>query len=122
MAGRNMEKLSGVDILKRRKGLLVTPEICTGCRGCQSACKEWNKLPAEKTRNRGSYENPKDLSPEDITSYARLREITWSPVLRKLGHPGGHTGWVGVRFLSHHLLPLLRGEPLLRTHEVPPAG
>ena len=58
----DMVKLSGVDITRKRKGLLVTPELCTGCRGCQVACKEWNKLPADRTKNTGSYENPPDLN------------------------------------------------------------
>ncbi|WP_418790454.1 4Fe-4S dicluster domain-containing protein [Phosphitispora sp. TUW77] len=31
---------------------------CTGCRGCQVACKQWNELPAAKTVFSGSYENP----------------------------------------------------------------
>jgi formate dehydrogenase iron-sulfur subunit len=35
---------------------------CTACRGCQVACKQWKKLPAEKTENWGSHQNPKDLS------------------------------------------------------------
>lgn len=35
---------------------------CTACRGCQVACKQWKKLPAEKTVNWGSHQNPKDLS------------------------------------------------------------
>lgn len=35
---------------------------CTACRGCQVACKQWKNLPAEKTRNRGSHQNPPDLS------------------------------------------------------------
>ncbi len=34
---------------------------CTGCRGCQLACKQWNDLPAHQTRNTGSYQNPADL-------------------------------------------------------------
>jgi formate dehydrogenase iron-sulfur subunit len=46
-----------------RKALLISPELCIGCRGCQTACKSWNQLPAEKTLNRGSSENPPDLSP-----------------------------------------------------------
>ena len=36
---------------------------CTGCRGCQLACKQWNDLPAEQTENRGSYQNPQSLNP-----------------------------------------------------------
>ena len=35
---------------------------CTGCRGCQIACKQWKNLPAEETRNTGSHQNPPDLS------------------------------------------------------------
>jgi len=46
-----------------KMGLLISPEACIGCRGCQAACKSWNILPAEKTVNLGSYENPKDLMP-----------------------------------------------------------
>ena len=45
-----------------RKAILVSPELCIGCRGCQTACKVWNQLPAEKTKNTGSTENPPDLS------------------------------------------------------------
>ena len=36
--------------------------LCTACRGCQIACKQWKKLPAEKTKNTGSHTNPPDLS------------------------------------------------------------
>jgi formate dehydrogenase iron-sulfur subunit len=32
------------------------------CRGCQVACKQWHDLPAEKTVNSGTYQNPPDLS------------------------------------------------------------
>jgi formate dehydrogenase iron-sulfur subunit len=35
---------------------------CTGCRGCQVACKQWNDLEAEETHNTGSYQNPPRLS------------------------------------------------------------
>lgn len=35
---------------------------CMACRACQVACKQWNELPAETTRNRGTYENPPHLS------------------------------------------------------------
>jgi formate dehydrogenase iron-sulfur subunit len=35
---------------------------CTGCRGCQVACKEWNQNPATETIQRGTYQNPPDLS------------------------------------------------------------
>jgi formate dehydrogenase iron-sulfur subunit len=44
------------------KSFLVDLTKCTACRGCQVACKQWNGLPAEQTRNWGSHQNPKDLS------------------------------------------------------------
>ncbi len=49
------------------KAMLVDLSKCTGCRGCQVACKNWNGLPAETTVNKGSYQNPPDLSPSTFT-------------------------------------------------------
>ena len=45
-------------------GLLIDNTKCIGCRACQTACKQWNNLPAEKTTFFGGegYQNPKDLS------------------------------------------------------------
>jgi len=44
------------------KGFFIDLTKCTACRGCQVACKQWHKLPAEDTYNWGSYQNPADLS------------------------------------------------------------
>lgn len=55
-----------------RKALLISPELCIGCRGCQTACKEWNQLPATKTKNLGTFENPPDLTPN---LYNRIRFV-----------------------------------------------
>lgn len=44
------------------KSFFVDLTKCTACRGCQVACKQWNKLPAEQTRNQGSYQNPMNTS------------------------------------------------------------
>lgn len=41
--------------------ILVDTSKCTACRGCQVACKQWNKLSGTHTKNVGSYENPQDL-------------------------------------------------------------
>lgn len=59
----NSARMSGVNMAARRKGLMITPELCIGCRGCQSACKQWNKLPGDRTSNLGTYENPMNLTP-----------------------------------------------------------
>jgi formate dehydrogenase iron-sulfur subunit len=42
--------------------ILVDTSRCTGCRGCQIACKQWNQLPGTITKNMGTYQNPQDLS------------------------------------------------------------
>jgi formate dehydrogenase iron-sulfur subunit len=65
-----------------RKGFLVDTSRCIGCRSCQVACKQWNKLEADKTSNKGTFENPRDLTP---ALFNRIRfiekessgEITW---------------------------------------------
>ena len=44
------------------KAFLVDTTLCTACRGCQVACKQWHDLPAESTDNTGFYQNPSDLS------------------------------------------------------------
>lgn len=48
------------------KSFFVDLTLCTACRGCQVACKQWKKLPAEHTRNVGSHQNPQDLSSKTI--------------------------------------------------------
>ncbi len=48
------------------KSFFVDLSLCTACRGCQVACKQWKNLPAEKTRNVGSHQNPQDLSSKTI--------------------------------------------------------
>jgi len=44
------------------KSILVDTSLCTACRGCQVACKQWNNLPGTKTKQVGTYQNPRDLS------------------------------------------------------------
>ena len=44
------------------KAFFIDTTVCTACRGCQIACKQWNQAPATKTINRGSMQNPEDLS------------------------------------------------------------
>jgi len=51
---------------------------CTACRGCQIACKQWKKLPAEKTENWGSHQNPKDLSGNTL-KLVRFEEVGSGP-------------------------------------------
>ncbi len=47
--------------------MLIDVSKCMGCRGCQVACKQWNQLPAEKTKFTGTYQNPPRLSAQTWT-------------------------------------------------------
>lgn len=55
------------------KSFFIDTTVCTGCRGCQVACKQWHNLPAEETKNLGTYQNPQDLS-FDTYKLVQMRE------------------------------------------------
>ena len=40
---------------------MIDTTLCTACRGCQVACKQWNELPGFRTKQLGTYQNPPDL-------------------------------------------------------------
>ena len=48
---------------------LIDMTKCTGCRGCQVACKQWNQLKAEKTTffSGEGYQNPPAMSEHTFT-------------------------------------------------------
>ena len=95
------------------KAVLVDLRKCMGCRGCQVACKQWNELPAVTTQNRGTYENPPDLSPH-----------TWSLVkFREIGE-NGTVKWVFSKWQCMHCLQpacvtVCPTEALYKTEEGP---
>lgn len=73
------------------KAILYDATKCTACRACQVACKGWNELPAEETTNRGTYENPPDLS-ADTWVKIRFTEIV----------DGGKLDWLFTRRSCMH--------------------
>ena len=52
------------------KGFFIDTTRCIACKACQVACKQWNLLPAENTKNNGDYQNPPDLS---FSTYKTVR-------------------------------------------------
>ena len=68
------------------KVFFVDTTVCTACRGCQVACKQWHNLPAEMTTNRGTIENPPDLS-FDTYKVVRMREEVINKKLNWLFFP-----------------------------------
>jgi formate dehydrogenase iron-sulfur subunit len=71
--------------------VLVDTSKCTACRGCQSACKNWNQLPAELTRFTGSYENPPAFLP-----------YTWCRVTFNEYMEGGAVKWYFAKLQCMH--------------------
>ena len=53
---------------------LVDISKCSGCKGCEVACKEWNDLKVEQTSNFGSMQSHQDLSP-DTWLLMRFNEV-----------------------------------------------
>ena len=45
------------------KAILIDTTRCTACRGCQVGCKQWHNLPANRTYQMGTHQNPPDLNP-----------------------------------------------------------
>ena len=56
------------------KAFLIDTSKCIACKACQVACKQWNELPAERTKNVGSHQNPQDLSAVTWT-LVRMKEV-----------------------------------------------
>jgi formate dehydrogenase iron-sulfur subunit len=65
------------------KSFFIDTTKCTACRGCQVACKQWNRNPGTKTIQRGSHQNPPDLSASTF-KLVRFSEID---------QPGGEPKW-----------------------------
>lgn len=66
---------------------------CIGCRGCQVACKQWNDLEAEATRNHGGYENP-----------GTLTSRTWTRIRFRERERDGRLSWVFSKVQCMHCL------------------
>jgi len=66
------------------KSFFIDTTRCTGCRGCQAACKQWNQNPGTNTSQRGTYQNPPDLST------ATFKLVRFSEATDTRGEPNWH--------------------------------
>ena len=78
-----------------RCACLVDTTRCIGCRSCQVACKQSNRLDAEKTRfsaSPGGYQNPRGFSPRTFTyiSFHELEDAAGGPAWVFLKHQCMH--------------------------------
>ncbi|MBU0490622.1 MAG: 4Fe-4S dicluster domain-containing protein [Chloroflexi bacterium] len=74
-----------------RMAMYIDASKCTACRGCQVACKQWNELEGwdySHTVNRGSYENPFQLTPQTWTRI-KFTEVDDGPM--------GHVQWLFLK-------------------------
>ncbi len=77
------------------KAILYDAEKCIGCRACEVACHEWNKLPADDTEFSPDYSNPRYVTPRSWTT------ITY----HELGGGNGKPPlWVYVKIQCFHCL------------------
>ncbi len=78
------------------KSFLIDTTKCFACRSCQVACKQWNELSAEAEVpiNRGSYENPPDLS---HTQWVLIH-------FKESDRPDGSFAWNFVRNSCRHCI------------------
>jgi formate dehydrogenase iron-sulfur subunit len=63
------------------KTIFIDTTKCVACRGCQIACKQWHQRAAGRTINRGSHQNPPDLS------YSTWKLVRFSEI------PGEKVAW-----------------------------
>jgi formate dehydrogenase iron-sulfur subunit len=48
------------------KAFFIDTSRCTACRGCQVACKQWHGHGTVPTKQRGSHQNPPELTPTNF--------------------------------------------------------
>ena len=90
---------------EKRKGFFTDTSICIGCKACEVACKEWNRVPARPADEGGgtlsgsSYDNSGGLGANtwrhvafiEVEDVARKRPVRWlmsSDVCKHCTHAG----------------------------------
>lgn len=65
------------------------------------------------------FQRPEGWNDRQEEAYRKLRQISWRDEFRRLGHSGGHNGWLHPNFIANHLPLLLADRPVLDFHEGP---
>ena len=86
--------------------ILIDTSKCIGCRACQVACKQWNRLPAEETSFTGYYENP-----------VRFTANSWTRVVFR-EHEDESTGAISWYFAKKAVCTVLM-QPVKSVRQVP---
>jgi formate dehydrogenase iron-sulfur subunit len=98
-----MASLQSLDVVNRSATTLPPPSVrktkevaklidvstCIGCKACQVACMQWNDLRDDVGANAGTYDNPRDLTPNSWTvmrySEVEQKENSLEWLIRKDG-------------------------------------
>lgn len=67
---------------------LIDVSSCIGCKACQVACMQWNDLRDEVGDTNGTYDNPRDLTPQSWTV------MKYSEVVTKTEDEGDRLEWL----------------------------
>jgi formate dehydrogenase iron-sulfur subunit len=70
--------------LTKTQAFFTDTSICTGCKGCEVACKQWNQLPVDDVRWGKGYDNTHELS---ATSWRHVKFIERFPETWVAGGP-----------------------------------
>jgi formate dehydrogenase iron-sulfur subunit len=71
------QALASSDPNRDSRGVLFDQTLCTGCRACEVACKQWNKLPRSTVPDRGTDQSkPPELN---SNTYTRILTTEVSP-------------------------------------------
>jgi formate dehydrogenase iron-sulfur subunit len=79
------------------RGMFIDTSVCTGCKACQVACKQWNELPEE---DRDAVLEHRAFTGDSYDNTAHLSASNWRHVkfIEQIG-PAGSTDRAGARWL-----------------------
>jgi formate dehydrogenase iron-sulfur subunit len=91
--GQAVAAASGYDGAPPRVGFFTDTSVCIGCKACEVACKEWNRIPEDGlTFTAMSYDNTQGLGADSWRHVAFVEQV-------REGAPGDLAGAGRVRWL-----------------------
>ena len=67
-------------------GFFTDSSVCIGCKACEVACKEWNRLPGDKPAFMDSYDNTGELNAQNWRHVQFIEKMDDKPVQSGNGH------------------------------------
>jgi formate dehydrogenase iron-sulfur subunit len=67
-------------------GFFTDSSVCIGCKACEVACKEWNRLPGDTPKFMDSYDNTGSLDAQNWRHVQFIERLTDEPVQTGNGH------------------------------------